>query len=42
MVLEDMKQMKLKVKIAEELEQENFEQMSVRQRMKWMKRLGGM
>ena len=41
MALDDMKQMKLKMKIAEELEQENFDEMSVRQLMQWMKRLGG-
>ena len=41
MALDDTKQMKLRVKIAEELEQENFDKMSVRQWMQWMKRLGG-
>ena len=40
MALDDTKQMKLRVKIAEELEQENFDEMSVRQWMQWMKRLG--
>ena len=41
MALDDTKQMKLRVKIAEELEQENFDEMSVRQWIQWMKLLGG-
>lgn len=41
MALDDTKQMKLGVKIAEELEQENLDEMSVKQWMQWMKRLGG-
>lgn len=39
--LDDTKQMKLRVKIAEELEQDNFDEMSARQWMQWMKWLGG-
>ena len=35
--LDDTKQMKLRVKIAEELEQENFDEMSASQWMQWMK-----
>ena len=40
MALNDTKQMKLRVKIADKQEQENFDEMSVRQWMQWMKRLG--